>query len=913
MPARPRRQSHSGAALNGLPYWSLLIALSAFAALLFHQAPDLDAQVRPIYSYGADGLTQVLGRLQTVASVLHTGAHPDDEDSAFIARAARGDHARVAYLSLNRGEGGQNIIGPELFDALGVIRTEELLQARRLDGGEQFFTRTFDYGFSKTRAEAASKWNEREALGDMVRVIRLFRPLVIYSRFSGTPADGHGHHQLAGYLTPIAYKAAADPNEFPEQLKDGLRPWRAKKLYVGLGFRADPSQASTRVQTGVLDPVIGRTYAEIAYEGRSQHKTQQMGTIELRGPQSSGLKLLESSTAAKPPEESVFTGIDTSITGIARLSGLADGTVSAELAAMQAAAQSALKMYDARHPAALLPALADGLKATRAARAALKGAAGDAAAKDADFLLAIKERQFEEALQRAAGVVIDALANTETVTPGGSLSVQVRAYLPSSAEATIADATLAVPAGWKVEPSTGKEANDPNNPFARLFREQPTVERGFAVTTAADAPYTQPYWLVHPRTGDMYEWPAGGPTSVPFGPPVVTADVRADVAGVPVTIHEPVVYRYADRVRGELRRPVNVVPPIALGFESRLIIVPSAVGAHDVKLTVQASSLAARPLNGTVTLTLPGGWTARPAEAPLMLKGKGDSTALGFTVTVPRTAAAGSYTLGARALIGGTTYAQELQTIEYAHIQTHRLYEASTATVQRFDLKVAPVKVGYIMGSGDEVPEALARMGLTVTLISDDLLASGNLSSFDTIVVGIRASEARPAFVANNGRLLEYVENGGTVIVQYEQPDYTQRTLAPFPATTDTRVTDETAPVRILQPNHPAFTFPNRITADDFTGWVQERNLYAFTTFDPKYVPLLESHDPGEPENGGGEVYARIGKGQYVYTAYAWFRQLRAGVPGAYRLFANLVSLSKAPRARPVPPRGPAPRPRPGV
>jgi len=256
----------------------------------------IDAQVRPIYDLGAAGLTQALERLQTTASVLHTGAHPDDEDSSFLARAARGDHARVGYLALNRGEGGQNIIGPELFDALGVIRTEELLQARRLDGGEQFFTRTFDYGFSKSRDEAAAKWNEREVLGDMVRVIRLFRPLVIYSRFSGTPADGHGHHQLAGYLTPIAYKAAADPTQFPEQLKEGLRPWQARKLYRGVGFRPDPANpATTEVQTGVFDPVLGRTYNEIAAEGRSQHKSQEMGSIEPRGP--AALKVVRRSSS----------------------------------------------------------------------------------------------------------------------------------------------------------------------------------------------------------------------------------------------------------------------------------------------------------------------------------------------------------------------------------------------------------------------------------------------------------------------------------------------------------------------------------------------------------------------------------------------------------------------------------------
>ena len=292
-----------------------LVALIGCATLLLVGA---DAQVRPIYDTGAAGLVQLLQRLQTTASALHTGAHPDDEDSAFLARAARGDHARVAYLSLNRGEGGQNIIGTELFDALGVIRTEELLQARRLDGGEQFFTRTFDFGFSKRRDEAAARWNERDVLGDMVRVIRMFRPLVIYSRWGGTSADGHGHHQLAGYLTPIALKAAADPNQFPEQIQEGLRPWQTRKLY---SRPLEEAPATIQVQTGVFDPALGRTYAEIAFEGRSQHKSQNQGTIETLGPLASGLRALETIVSVPKPEQSIFGGLDVSVPGLAKLAG----------------------------------------------------------------------------------------------------------------------------------------------------------------------------------------------------------------------------------------------------------------------------------------------------------------------------------------------------------------------------------------------------------------------------------------------------------------------------------------------------------------------------------------------------------------------------------------------------------------
>src|SRR5689334_3985559 len=425
--------------------------IAALGACIFVLAGQ--AQVRPIYDTGAGGLTQVLQRLQTTASVLHTGAHPDDEDSAFIARAARGDHARVAYVSLNRGEGGQNIIGPELFDALGVIRTEELLQARRLDGAEQFFGHTFDYGFSKSRTEAAMKWGEHDTLGDFVRVIRMFRPLVVYTRWSGTPADGHGHHQEAGYLTPLAYKAAADPNEFPEQLREGLRPWQAKKFYRGQfgNTRPEAGAVALQVQEGIVDPVLGRSYAEIAFEGRSQHKTQAQGGIEARGPIASTLVRVDSTVEYPSPETSIFDGMDTTIPGIARLTGLPDGMVRTELAAIDAAAKTALTQYAPLSPAGIIPALADGLRATRAARAALKSSSAPADARaDADFLLAIKEDEFSDALVRAAEVDVDPLAVPETVAPGDFVYVNVRTFLAADSTVRVDKATVNAPAGWNI-------------------------------------------------------------------------------------------------------------------------------------------------------------------------------------------------------------------------------------------------------------------------------------------------------------------------------------------------------------------------------------------------------------------------------------------------------------------------------
>ena len=875
------------------------LLIAAVAASTFVVAGH--AQVRPIYDMGAAGLERVLQGLQTTASVLHTGAHPDDEDSAFIAKAARGDHARVAYVSLNRGEGGQNIIGPELFDALGVIRTEELLQARRLDGAEQFFGHTFDYGFSKSRAEAAMKWGEHDTLGDYVRVIRMFRPLVIYSRFTGTPTDGHGHHQEAGYLTPLAYKAAADPNEFPEQLREGLRPWQAKKLYHG-NFgnpRPDPAVPMLQVQEGLLDPAAGRTYAEISFEGRSQHKTQAQGGIEARGPIASTLTLVSSLAPPASPEKSVFDGIDTTVVGLAKLSGVPAGVIDAELGAMDAAAKKALADYDPLHPAAIVPALAEGLRATRAARTGLKsGSAATDARADADFLLSVKEDEFTDALVRAAEVVVDPLSAQETVVQGEAVDVVVRTFLPAGSNVKVEKAEAHAPAGWRVGSLEASTA--PNAPGFQGRREMPTTSTAFHLAVPADAPVTQPYYLKQARTGDTYHWTEGDPKAMPFDPPLLTASVAATIGGIPVTITRPVQFRFADAVRGELRRDVNVVPRLTVGLDTPLVVVPLGTTPHQQKLVVGATSFSPQPVTGTLRLKLPQGWTSTPTQATFTLANRGDKTSTPFVVTAPAHRTAGHLEISAEATAGGATFSRDVQLISYPHIQTHRLYWPATANTQVFDLKVAPVKVGYIMGSGDEVPDAIRRMGVDVTMLNGDMLATGDLSRFDTIVVGIRASEANPDFVANNGRLLDYMRRGGTMIVQYQQQEYANRMMPPFPASPPTnanpRVTVEDAPVKILVPRHPAFTFPNKITDADFSGWVQERNAYAFSMFDSRYVPLLESADPGEPPVRGAEVYADVGQGRYVYTSYSWFRQLPAGVPGAYRQFANLISLSKAPR-----------------
>ncbi|HEY8550720.1 MAG TPA: PIG-L family deacetylase [Vicinamibacterales bacterium] len=880
---------------------ALLRAAAGTAALLLvllmpAAHPAVSAQVDPIYSRGIAGLVQALESLQTTASAMHTGAHPDDEDTALIARLARGDHARVAYLSLNRGEGGQNIIGLELFDALGVIRTEELLQARTLDGGDQFFTRAFDFGFTKTLEEAAERWGEEQILGDMVRAIRRYRPLVLLAGFSGTPADGHGQHQLAGKLTPLAFHAAGDPARFPEHLAEGLRPWAPRKLYARQGFRPGSPPATLRLPTGVFDPLLGRSYFEIAMEGRSQHKSQEMGVIEVRGPKSSNLRLLENRTGADLKDETgVFDGIDTSLAALPALAGLPAGALAREIGEMQAAVDRALASPDLlRDPTKIVPFLADGLRSTREALAAVERLDADENARaEAAFLLRVKEEQFEAAIVRAAGLQADALSDRELASPGEEVRVSVNLFLPDSTSLAIEEIALDVPDGWKVAPAPARPPETNGNPFAAFFREEPTKAGHFLVTVPEDAKPAEPYWLEKPREGAVFDW-THVPRSVqglPFAPPLVSARIVLWASGQKLTVRRPLEYRFADAVRGEIRRNFAVAPALTLGFEEPLLVLPTETAGKPRRLAVRLESQTLTSANGTVRLAVPDGWAVSPAEAPFTMGARGEREAVVFTVTPPASVRPGAYPLSAEAKVGKRTFAQTLQRIEYPHIQTHRLYDPAAATARVLDLKVKPVRVGYVMGGGDQVPDAIRRMGLEVTLLTDDQLASSDLSAWDTIVVGIRASESRPAFVANNGRLLQYVRNGGTLIVQYQQTDYTSRGLVPLPASGATRVTDETAPVKILAPDHPVFTTPNRIGPEDWEGWVQERNLYAFANFDPQYQPLLETRDPGEEPQRGGQLYLRLGKGHYVYTSYAWFRQLPAGVPGAYRMFANLLSL----------------------
>ena len=869
---------------------SASICVYLWLIILFTFSQVAYSQVRPVNDYGALGLGQLLKRLNTTASVMMIGAHPDDEDSALLAYLARGENARTAYLSLTRGDGGQNIIGPELFESLGVIRTEELLQARRLDGAEQYFTRAFDYGFSKTLTEARAKWDEKIILCDTVRAIRTFRPLVVILRFSGTPADGHGQHQYAGYITPIAVKAAADVNQCGTESGG---PWQVLKFYVEQGFGASDT-ASLKLNTGAYDPILGRSYFEIAMEGRSQHRSQGEGRIEFHGDQFSGLNLVESKVPMVESEKSVFDGIDTSIdTSLLvsqKITQLSEAEEKAEFSKISAAAKRALKEYEPIYPHKIIPILLEGVMAIGKINRSTARASG----------LYQKQREFSEAIKCASGIRIDALADRETVAPDEPFVTAVKVFLPKLINAKVKKIDLRYPDNWTVQESiTSNEAN-----LNSFRREIATQSRYFTVRVGSNEKPTQPYWLEMGRQDNLFNGDFFRKQDRPFQPPPLDALAVIEIEGNEFYFYQPVQYRFADPSRGEIRRELNVVPKISLSLDNELLIFPQNARDRTKRIVLSVANNSTSIINGEARLRLPNGWKATPEVMSFSLKNKGARAAITFDVTFFAKFNSAEFELAALATANGETFTSTMHEITYPHIQTHRNYTNTNAKLLVLDLMTVPAKIGYIMGSGDEVPEAIRQMGFDVTMLEEKDLASGDLSKFDTVVVGIRASETRADFVANNQRLLDYVKNGGNLILQYQRGNFAQSGLTPYPVnTTDTqkttagsiaRVVDENAKVTILQPDSPVFNTPNKITDEDFKGWVQERNAYNLVTFDPQYTPLLESHDAGELENKGGLVITKVGKGNYIYCSYSMFRQLPAGVPGAYRLFANILSLPKS-------------------
>jgi LmbE family N-acetylglucosaminyl deacetylase len=840
--------------------------------------------------HGAAALSQAVDGLSVTTRVLMIAAHPDDEDTQLIAWLARARHVEMAYLSLTRGDGGQNLIGNELGEALGAIRTEELLAARRVDGGRQFFTRAYDFGFSKSAEETYRHWPRDTLLGDVVRVVRAFRPHVIVSVFSGTPRDGHGHHQVAGLLAREAYDVAADTARWP-RAEFGV-PWTPLKFYRAQ--RANASGASVRMNAGEYDPVLGRSFAEIAGQSRSQHKSQGFGALERKGPVFTHVRR-EATRVAAPDddvqERSIFDGIDTTW---ARFDGVRDPRARRLLDSIPAATRAAQAALDLRRPAGAVPALArlhamlgavcpefeTGRTSACAVVATERQGGGlvrSTTDPDLERTLDVAVARTRAALQLAAGVELEAEAAREVTTPGAPLRVIVR-FHNRGADTVHTSAPVVDDGGGE-------------RPAISVARYVPPGEMWTDTVTVAPTRITQPWWLAWPREGAL------------FAEPVRFADDRQQRAAARVSViyqvsrapdallvaSEPVVFRFADPVRGDVSRPLAVAPAVAVTLDRAIEMVPANTAVRRT-LRVRLRSADPAERQATVRLQLPRGLAADSAERTVVLPGDGTHV-VAFTVTGRM--APGRDTVRVVVQSGGARFASGYELVDYPHIRPLRLYRPSELAVQAVDVRVPDgLTVGYVAGVGDNVAPTLEQLGIPVTPLTPADLATVDLRRFRTLVVGPRAYDAHPALTANNARLLEWVRDGGTMVVQYGQYEMMQPGMTPYPLQIrrpHNRVTEEDAPVRILAPQHPLLTTPNRITAADFDGWVQERALYMPLPFDPAYTPLLEMSDPGEEPNQGAILVAPYGRGTYVYTSLAFFRQLPAGVPGAARLFVNLL------------------------
>jgi LmbE family N-acetylglucosaminyl deacetylase len=841
-------------------------------------------------------LAESIYRLPVYVSVLHTAAHPDDENNALLAYAARGVFARTAYLSLTRGDGGQNRIGPELFEALGIIRTEELLAARRIDGAEQFFTRAYDFGFSKSADETLAKWGRDEILGDIVRVIRTFQPDVIISRFGGTSSDGHGHHQASGILTREAFFAAGDPQRFPEQIVGGLRPWQAAKLFwnefrsMRSGAAAQPTGEVT-VDVGTYSPLLERTYYQLGVRALNLHRSQLPPRLPRHGTHVDSFRRLD--VAGSDPSHDLFDGMDLTLVRVAdvvREGSTERERLRAELQEIQTVAAAAADRFRPHDPSAVVALLWQGYARIHHLRSILRTWTLDAmAAAHIDDALQVKEQEFRIALERALGLEIDAVAEAPNAVKGGTLAVRITMINQSSRSIALEAVSLRAPTGWQVTPPLFQET---------LLAPRQGTELAFQVGIPAEAALTQPYWLESPRVGERFSGTDPHLLLYPFAPPLLGASLRWRIqedglSGVVDSVRA-VEFPVAERGIGDVRQPIRVVPELSLASEPPLLVAPltDQLRQEQVSVTVRGNVAG----DAVLRLQAPAGWSVHPGEYRIAIAAVGQEVTRQFLIQIPAFATEGRFKIQAVADFQGQRFSRGYRVIDYPHIRSHLLYRDAVTNVQVFKVETAPgLNVGYVVGTGDTVPAAIEQLGVGVSLLSAADLASADLSRYDAVMVGVRAYEFRPDLVAHQQRLIDYVHDGGTVIVQYQTLASEGVTFTPYPVKLSrARVVDETAPVTVLEPAHPIFRWPNLITEKDFEGWVQERGLYFLEQWDAQFTPLLESHDPGEPPQRGGMVIAPYGKGHYVYTGYAWFRQLPAGVPGAFRIVANLLSLPRA-------------------
>ncbi len=897
---------------------------ATLAGILTFLVPASLSDTRPLpQDQGAVHLYQLLTKLRTTARLMQVVAHPDDEDGGMLTLEARGRGVTALLFTVTRGEGGQNKFGAETSDELGILRTLELLEADKYYGVEQRFSHVVDFGFSKTAEETFNKWHGHDvALADLVRAIRTFRPDVLTSRFSGTPRDGHGNHEASGILTREAFRGAADPNRFPEQIKEGLLPWQAKKLYLGnpprmfQGGNVADEDYTVKLDIGEYSPVLGMSYTQFALEGLAHQTSQGTGGIRVPpGHRYTYYKLIDSTLPLKPKhEEDFFEEIEASLPGLAARIGADQSKapfLRPALVLLQKRVEEAGKLFSMSDPAASAPALLAGREEAENLIKQVEQSQLSEIDKAALLpSLRAKLEQFQQAANEALGIYFELTVDPpgpppgpsyfprmeqtmSMAVPGQTFTVTARLYNRGRLPLKVGAAALLSAYGLNASLVEAAEVQS-----AKPLNPGESRSAQWKVTVTGDAQYSRPYWSrTNPETETVYK--LDGATlnllTQPFGPYPMRAvfTIRTEFGSIEATAVAKI--KFIDPTSGQAERPLAVGPPISVLLMSPVIVAPVS-GAAKSEVEVSVRSNVQSPVHATLKLDTPAGWKTEPQSIAVNLDHDGDVNNYSFQVT-PQNLKEGTYQVTARAEYNGKQYAEGFKIITRPDLDSFYAYRPATGKVQAVDVKLpAQLKVGYIMGAGDEIPAVLRSVGLNINMISAQELASGDLSRYGTIVVGIRAYDVRTDVREHNRRLLDYVNQGGTLIVQYNQSTglFNDGHYTPYPATAgNVRVSVEEQPVEILAPEERVFSYPNKITAKDFDGWVQERGLYFMTQWDPQFKPLLVCNDPGEPPQKGGLLMARYGKGVYIYSGYAFFRQLPAGVPGAVRLFVNLLSVGQ--------------------
>lgn len=797
----------------------------------------------------------LIKKLAVVGNALYVGAHPDDENTAVLATLSLGRLLRTGYLALNRGEGGQNLIGTEQGDLLGIIRTQELLAARKIDNAEQFFTRAVDFGYSKSAEESLRFWGKEETLADVVWVFRRFRPDVVITRFP-TEGETHGHHLSSAILAQEAYAAAADPNRFPEQLKY-VSTWKPKRLVWNRYSRGsqtipeDEKATLAALEVGEYNSLLGKSYTEIAGISRSMHKSQGFGDSQDRGAFTQHFR----HTAGDPAKGDLLEGVDLTWN---RIPGGGDiGKILERVA----------NDFDSTRPEQSIPGLLNAY----------------------GLMLKIKnnpwveEKKMDllEVVRGCSGLWLEAISAQTSAAPGSDIQIDLTAVNRSSYAFRLESVRLIGDKnglGPVPERSIGKP----------LPYNQPVSEK-LTVSIPLDAPYSQPYWLQNDSSKPFANVADPLLIGQPESPNALRAEFVLSAGQHRLIYSEPVLFREVDPIEGEVYQDFVVVPEIGISVQDPVVVFPDTT-PKEIRVQLTSGNSA----KGDVRLILPPGWSSEPASYPVNFTSKDETRIIRFMVRPQNGAVTGEFK--AEATIGSRKISTGKIVIDYPHIPAQTLFPPAGGRLIRVNLQTAGRNIAYIEGPGDAIPEALTQIGYAVTPLSDEDLLTKDLTSYDAILVGIRAYNTRPVLKDARERLLKYVEQGGTLVVQYQtSQDLVTSQLGPYPfQISRRRVSVETAPVAILQPEHVLLNKPNKITQADFEGWIQERGLYFPDSWDPQYQTILSSADPNEDPLAGGLLYAQYGKGAYIFTSYSWFRQLPAGVPGAYRLFVNLISSGKS-------------------